>query len=173
MADSKRLDVLKRLTTHLKGITPANGYTAAQWGLDYDLSSSVFRGRAVFGEGDPIPLVSILESPRSDPGVFAGDGNYQRKEDWSLLIQGWATDDADNPTDPAYGLMDVVEHRLLRLIEVSDQTGDEVYRGEYLLNRTVADIKVLPGVVRPPMEQVSSKAFFYLPVRLTLVRGNG
>ncbi len=172
MADSYRLSVLKALTTHLKGITPANGYTAAQWGLDYDLSDKVFRGRTVFGEGDPIPLVSILESPRSDPGLFTDEG-YQRKEDWSLLIQGWATDDVDNPTDPAYGLMDVVEHRLMRLIAVSEHTGTELYPDEYLLNRSVADVRVSPGVVRPPMEQVSSKAFFYLPVRLTLVRGNG
>lgn len=173
MADSQRLAVLKALTAHLKGITPANGYVAATWGVDYDLSTSVFRGRSLFGEGDPLPLVSILESPRSDAGLFAGEGNRARKEEWSLLIQGWAADDVANPTDPAYGLMDVVEHRLLRLTAVSTTSGDEIYPGEYLLGRSVADVAILPGVVRPPMEQVSSKAFFYLPVRITLVRASG
>lgn len=172
MADSQKLAALKALTTHLRGITPANGYVAATWGTDYDLSANVFRGRTLFGKNDPIPLISILESPRSDTGLSAGEHGRSRKEDWSLLIQGWATDNADNPTDPAYGLMDVVEHRLSRLTATSDLTGDPVYPAEYLLGRSIADLAVLPGIVRPPVEQVSSKAFFYLPVRITLVRGN-
>ena len=162
MADSYRLVALKRLTDHLKGITKLAGY-------DYDLAGAVFRGRTLFGEGDPIPMISILESPRSDAGLFAGD-NAARKEDWSLLIQGWAHDDPVNPTDPAYGLMDAVEQRLSRLISVSGATGNPDYPDEYLLGRSVADVTVLPGVVRPPMEQVSSKAFFYLPIRLSLVK---
>lgn len=162
MADSYRLTALKLLTAHLQGITPANGYT-------YDLSASVFRGRSLFGQGDPVPMVSILESPRSDQGKFAGQGNEARSEKWSLLIQGWAEDDIENPTDPAYGLMDAVEDRLMRITKVSGHTGNGLYPGEYLLDRSVADMVILPGVVRPPMEQVSSKAFFYLPVSVTLV----
>lgn len=165
-ADSYRLDVLKKLTSHLRGITKANGY-------NHDLDASVFRGRTIFGENDPIPMLSILEAPRSDPGSFAAENGYERKEDWSLLIQGWARDDVDNPTDPAYELMDDVEKHLSRLIAVSTVTGMPVYPEEYMLNRSVAGIAVLPGVVRPPMEQVSSRAFFYLPLRLTLVKNNG
>lgn len=172
MADSYRLAVLKALTAHLQSITKANGY-------DYDLgpdgafpNGKVFRGRTLFGEGDPVPLVSILESPRSDIGSFAGENGSERKENWSLLIQGWVADDVENPTDPAYGLMDAVERQLARLIKTSGHTGDALYPDEYLLGRSVGDIQVLPGVVRPPMEQVSSKAFFYLPVRVTLVRAD-
>lgn len=163
MADSYRLSVLKALTNHLKTITPANGYTG------YDLSNAVFRGRTVFGEDDPIPMVSILEAPRSDIGTFAGE-NQHRKEDWSLLIQGWAYDDIVNPTDPVYGLMDVVETHLFRLVQVDNTSGNAVYPAEYLLGRSIAGLTVSPGVVRPPMEQVSSKAFFYLPIRITLAR---
>lgn len=166
MADSYRLTVLKRLTAHLKNITPQNGY-------DVDLSASVFRGRPVFSEGDPVPLVSILESMRPDNGTFAGEGQSERKEDWSLLIQGWAHDDVDNPTDPAYALMDAVERHLFRLVAESSINGAAVYPDEYLLGRSIAGLTILPGVVRPPMEQVSSKAFFYLPVRVTLVRNVG
>lgn len=165
MADSYRLTVLKKLTAHLKGITPANGY-------GYDLSNNVFRGRTSYGENDPVPLVSILESPRSDPGMFGGENGMQRKEDWSLLVQGWAHDDVDNPTDPAYGLMDAVERHLGRLIKVSGRSGFEVYPDEYMLNRSIAGLAILPGVVRPPMENVSSKAFFYLPIRVTLVKND-
>lgn len=166
MADSYRLAVLKKLTAHLQGIAPANGYA-------YDLSSSVFRGRTLFGENDPVPMLSILESPRSDEGLFAGENNSQRSESWSLLIQGWAQDDASNPTDPAYGLMDAVERHLLRLIQVSPINGEPLYPVEYMLGRSVNGVTIPPGVVRPPMDMVSSKAFFYLPIRLTLVMGDG
>lgn len=162
MADSYRLTVLKRLTAHLRGITRANGY-------DYDLIEprSVCRGRLLFGDDDPLPLLSILEGTRGDIGSFAGHG--ERKEHWPLTIQGWVADDVDNPTDPAYGLLDAVERHMQRLIKVSSVNGVELYPDEYLLGRSVADIQVSPGIVRPPMEGVSSRAFFYLPVRVTLV----
>lgn len=166
MEDSYRLTVLKKLSAHLRKITPANGY-------EFDLSANVFRGRASYGEGDPVPLISILESPRSDMGSFAGEDESERSEKWSLLIQGWAHDDVDNPTDPAYALMDAVERQLFRLVKISNLTGDAVYPDEYMLERSIGGISILPGVVRPPMEQVSSKAFFYLPVRVTLVRNVG
>jgi len=161
MSVSTRLEVLKRLTNFLKTITVANGYS-------HDLSTSVFRGRAVFGTDDPVPLVSILESPRSDIGQFAGEN--ERKESWGLLIQGWAYDDIDNPTDPAYELMADVEAHLDRLTACSPINGQELYPDDYLLGRTIANMRVSSGVVRPPMEGVSSKAFFYLPVSLTLVK---
>lgn len=158
---SYRLEVLQRLTALLKGITVANGYS-------HDLDVNVFRGRTVFGAEDPIPLVSILESPRSDVGSYAGEN--ERKDGWGLLIQGWTKDDLENPTDPAYELMDEVERHLERVSACSPINGVELYPGDYLLNRTIVNIKVHPGVVRPPMEGVSSKAFFYLPVTLTLVK---
>ena len=170
MANSYRLDVLKRLTVHLKGITPANGY-------EYDLSpdsafpsGKVFRGRVLFGVNDPVPLVSILEAPRPDQGKFAGENGYQRSESWPLLVQGWAADDEENPTDPAYALMDAVENRLSRLIAQDATSGAEIYPDEYLLGRTIGSLVVLPGVVRPPMAEMSSKAFFYLPILVGLVR---
>jgi hypothetical protein len=163
--ESNRLDVLKALTSHLQGIASANGY-------EIDLSDAIRRGRTLFGEGDPIPLVSILESPRSDPGRFAGENFAERSEKWSLLIQGWVVDDPSNPTDPAYILMATVEHRLARIIAVNRSTGEPAFPDEYMLGRKVAEFTVMPGVVRPPMEQVSSKAFFYLPVQVALVREN-
>lgn len=173
MADSYRLAPLKLLTTHLQGISKANGY-------EYNLGITaqypkgcVFRGRTLFGEGDPIPMLSILESPRADVGSFAGENGTERKDKFNLLIQGWAHDDVDNPTDPAYALMEAVEHRLQRIIAVNAHSGNETYPDEYMLGRTIGDLIVFPGSVRPPMAQVSSKAFFYLPVQMTLVRNNG
>ena len=158
---SYRLEVLQRLTTLLRGITVANGYS-------HDLDVNVFRGRTVFGAEDPIPLVSILESPRSDVGSYAGEN--ERKDSWGLLIQGWTKDDLENPTDPAYELMNDVEVHLERISACSPINGVELHPGDYMLGRTVVGVKVHPGVVRPPMEGVSSKAFFYLPITLTLVK---
>lgn len=164
----QRLDVLKALTQHLQGITPANVYEFTT-GQTFDMSvpNSVVRGRSVFGGDDPLPLISILESSRSDAGQFAGES--ERKESWPLLIQGWVNDDIANPTDPAYYLMAAVEHRLRRLVEVSPKNGEPLYPDEYMLGGLIANLTVPPGVVRPPMEGISSKAFFYLPIRLTLV----
>ena len=51
-----RLRVLKAMTNALKEISVDNGYHT-------DLNEQVYRGRVVYGENDPIPLVSILEVP--------------------------------------------------------------------------------------------------------------
>lgn len=167
MADSYRLAVLKALTTHLKGIT----------GEEYenDLSDQggvtrVVRGRVLFGDDAPVPLVSILEAPRPDAGLFTGEGKQHRKETWNLLVQGWTVDDVMNPTDPVYSLMNDVEKRLFRLTLTKASNGEPAYPNEYLLGRTISDLTVLPGVVRPPMAEPSSKAFFYLPIQVGLVR---
>ena len=38
----------------------------------------------------------------------------------------------------------------------------------YMLGNTISGFAIGPGVVRPPQDQVSSKAFFYLPVIVRL-----
>jgi hypothetical protein len=50
-------------TEALKEITVANGYA-------HDLATSAFRGRVIFGENDPVPMVSILRG--SDPAGSSG-----------------------------------------------------------------------------------------------------
>lgn len=160
MADSYRLAVLKALTAHLVGVSVAGGY-------NYDLEGRVFRGRGRFGDSDPETMVSILENPRPDFGTTAGDGTT-RAEKWPLLIQGWCPDDRDNPSDPVYGLLDDVERRLAMVIAESQKTGQPIYPDVYLLGRTITGLEITPGVVRPPTDGVSSRAFFYLPVRVGL-----
>lgn len=163
MTDPIRLRVLKALTTHLQAIHEDDGYYTTL----ADDPRKVARGRAIFGADDPLPMVSILEGTRSDTGQFAG--SIERKDQWTIMIQGWVEDDIDNPTDPAYLLMDDVERRLQRIIAINDKTGLPVYPQEYRLGGLIANLTIPPGIVRPPMEGVSSKAFFYLPVILTIV----
>jgi hypothetical protein len=170
VADSYRLQVLKKLTQHLANITPTSGYQHNLGPTTEYPYGSVFRGRAIFGQDDPVPMVSILEAPRSDVGSFAGENRSQRKEDWSLLIQGWAIDDKENPTDPVYALLDEVERHLFRLTATKEKTGSPLYPDEYLLGKTVVGVTISPGIVQPARENLSSKAFFYLPITVQLVR---
>lgn len=76
------------MQTALEEITPANGYAL-------DLSTSVFRGRNVFGDSDPIPLVSILEAPDPINPLTSPKDSGDQKGNWALLIQGFAVDDPD------------------------------------------------------------------------------
>lgn len=157
-----RLQVLKALTTHLEGITKANGY-------DYELGTSVFRGRAKYGDDDPIPMLAMLEAPTPPHPMYGAEEDAMSSEWWTILVQGWAEDDTLNPTDPAYYLMDAVEKRLSLIIAIRDDaSGRPVDKNTYLLGGLIAGLQYGPGIVRPPTEQVSSKAFFYLPVRVKL-----
>lgn len=160
MADTKKLAMLKALTAWLSGITPANGY-------EFDLSTpkAISRGRTVIGADTPLPSLSILESPKPDVGQFAGIQGRVFSEDWLLLVQGWVADDKDNPTDPAYALAAAVHKRLYGLIETKP-SGNPANPDDYLLGRRASSILIGPFVVRPPESQVSSKAFFFLPLRV-------
>lgn len=170
MDDSYRLKALKALTNHLKLIQHVEG--VADYG-GFDLAEAVFRGRTVYGEDDPKTMVSILEAPRPDVGQTVGANGEGRVEQWQLLVQGWCPDDADNPTDPLYQMMQVVEMQLQKVIDTNPNTGTPKYPTMYMLGNTVTSMSFGPGVVRPPTEGVSSKAFFYLPVRVGLKKEVG
>jgi hypothetical protein len=159
---SYRLEILKKLTTLLQDVSFTYNDIA------YDIGAKVYRGRRVYGGESELPLISLLEAPRNDAGIFGAENKSRRAEKWSLLIQGWVDDDKKNPTDPAYAFMQVVEDRLFRVVE--EPGGVPTYPDDYLLGRTISGMTIYPGVVSPPLEQVSSKAFFYLPVDLQIAR---
>lgn len=167
MADSWQLAILKALTTHLEGITPLNGYA-------YDMSTSVFRGRLIFGEDDPVPLISIVEHLAADVTVdVAGLENVDRSETWVLLVQGWVEQTAGHPTDDAYNLKAATELRLSECIRMDDKTGDAMFPDAYMLGfhkTAIKGMSIGPGVVSTAnRETASNKAFFYLPVGIGLV----
>lgn len=171
MADiPRRLLILMRLSDHLKGITQANGY-------NYDLSSSVYRGKRIFGADTPLPAVSIIESPRPDVGIYTGTGDEQRAENWVLLVQGWVEDTSDlvNPTDAAYYLAAAVEERLTMIMakEAKGSRPKPAYPDVYRLGGIITDLQLSPPVVSQPQDEISSKAFFYLPVRIGLAADVG
>lgn len=163
MTEPIKLRILKALTTHLEGITPVNGYHV-------NMTGAVKRGRNVFGASDPVPLISILEAPSPSGTKDADEVIYS--ESWRLLIQGWVDDDVDNPTDPAYLLMDAVEHRLRRIISLDSMSGAPKYPEEYRLGGLISGLTIPPGVVRPATEGVSSKAFFYIQIAVNVVNSD-
>jgi hypothetical protein len=159
MQIARQLDLMIKLTTHLEGITPTNGY-------DFDLTGKVFRGRLVFGADDPDPVVSIMEHLSADVTIDpVGENRIARHETWVLLVQGWIKITDEYPTDLCYNLKAAVEHRLARCIQTNGR-GEPLYPDEYFLGRgNVTGITVGPGVVSAPVRpDASLRAFFYLPV---------
>lgn len=166
MSDPFSLRVLKALTAQIKTITPANGYLA-------DLSDftspegqpmeRVFRGRDQFGHGDPLPMVSILEDFRAeDQSESMSQG--LRTGPWRLLIQGFVQDDPINPTDPAYYLAaDVVK----AIVKAKEQKRNILGLGSTM--PCVTEIKIGKPVIRPADGEVSSVAFFFLIITLTVI----
>jgi hypothetical protein len=152
-----RLFTLKRMTDRLAGITVANGYKT-------DLAGKVFRGRALFGEGDPIPMLSILEVPI--PVDQQGVSGSQSKGDWELMIQGFAEDDRDNPTDPAHVML--ADVKMLLGLEKKSENWDNPQHGIFGLGGIVDKMYIGSGVVRPA-DEISAKAYFWLTITLGIV----
>lgn len=162
MSDTKQLVIMKRLTTLLEGITPANGY-------EYDLVGHVFRGKGQFGSQEEMPFVSILESLRPDPqAVEAGYEKMIRQEEWELLIQGWTTVNANLPTDDLYNLKGAVEQRLSRVV-ATDSFGSPQFPQDFRLGGVLTGIRIGPGVVRAATPQIGGPEAFYLPVMVCYV----
>lgn len=161
MADHIKLQVLKALTAHLEGITKANGY-------QHDLKDKVFRGRSVIGASEQVPMLNILESPSPLDGFFANEQKTLRKDTWVLLLQGWAEDDSRNPTDPVYPLLADVQRRMSDIVSIDEGTNRPRWPGVYMLKGLISDLDIGQDAVRPAQEGVSAKAFFYMPIRITL-----
>lgn len=167
MPDPFRLTVLKTITEVLKGITPANGFA-------HDMSdftdaagrtqSRVFRGRTVYGDNDPLPMLSILEDPRAIEAVNGPDGSPVAANKLKLLIQGFVKDDTDNPLDPAYLLSAETITSLVRSKATRYNILGLGHKSPCVLN-----IEIGQPAHRPPDDEVSAVAYFLVGVTLTLV----
>lgn len=162
---SKRLLVLKKLTAHLEPVT-------FEWkNVVYPMTKAVYRGRTTFGDETKVPFISILEKPRQLIGEVAGIEKIDRNDDWDILIQGFAPDDKKNPLDPGYEMLAAVEQRFARLLQQKSNGGGPVYPDEFLLGLSgpqgiVTRITFTIPIVRPPDNDVSDTAYFYMPVSI-------
>lgn len=154
-----RLRVQDALTAALEAIEPTNGSVASMEGR-------VFRGRATFGDDDPLPMISILEPPA--PKDFTrSEENETGWGEWDLLIQGFVKDDPVNPSDPAHFLLADTKAALIaeaQRLAPNRRTPDILGMGG-----RITEMKIRGGVVRPPDDGVSAHAYFWLVVTLQMV----
>jgi hypothetical protein len=152
MSDPFDLQVLKALTASMEQITPANGYR-------YDMTGSVFRGRMLFTDTDPVPMISINQPPQIPEEVEVPRGSSMSVYTMELIVQGFVDDDYQNPTDPAFLLLDDVRRRLAWERKRDDGFNVLGFGARVML-------AVGQGVVRSPDADVSDRAFFWLPITL-------
>jgi hypothetical protein len=164
--------VLDALTEVVASITPANGYTSDLGTFIHTDGAEmrrVYRGRAFFGDNDPLPMVAILERPDpadelAEPPRDSTTGTY----DWNLIVQGFVQDDKDDPTDPAYIILADIRHRLAVERNRRDDSGripNPLGFGGRRKHNRIEELSFGPGVVRPA-DEVSAKAYFWLGVTL-------
>lgn len=165
-----RLEVLTRLTRELMKISAEDGF-------NYDLDGHVFRGISVFGEGDPDPLVSILEEPQPPQDTSAPGNTTYVPYTLGLIVQGFVAYDRReaNKTDPAHRLAaDVCR----RLAEIRRDGGSN--RGNILndppwclggRNKSpITDLRMGRPVIRPDDDNISGAfAQFWLSVSIEMV----
>lgn len=168
-----KMAVLYALTDALKTITSANGYRHNF--NDYVDEENVtvervFRGRAWFGDSDPIPMLSILEAGDPfDPIVELAPETGTAEVDWNLNIQGFVNDDKAHPTDPAYEVLADVRQCLRKQAARKDVGGRRPNPlGLGLGKNKVVSLRFGSGTVRPA-DDVSAKTWFWLPVTLRIV----
>jgi len=168
-----KLRAMRAVTAALKEVTPDNGYVCDL--ADFDpgdgaMMERVYRGRDTFGPGDPETMVSVLEGVEPGEDVAEAPVNTPIAGYWwSILVQGWVPDDRDHPTDPAYLLLADVRQRLIA--EKSRKLPGSHQPDPFGLGpgkNRVEDIRVGPGVVRPP-DRLSDKAWFWLRLELRIV----
>lgn len=178
MADPQRLRTMIALTTLIASVRPEDSNSTST-GFNFNLENSVFRGRNAFGDGDPLPMVSILEMPVAADQLDSPPESNASSGPWDLLIQGFVKDDKENPTDEAYRLAaDVVRVLAIENSKRNKQRraagfakGSETAilgiltpNGEPAISR----IRIGSPVCRPP-DEVSSKTYFWLRVSLDMV----
>lgn len=165
---SKQLKVMKRLTALIEGINPTELNYAMDEPYELDLRQKVFRGRTIIGSEVEMPAVAIMESPTPFDALYGGENKILKYEGWRLLVQGFATDDKENPLDTAYDLKAALELQLSKTIKVNNSNGDPLFPEDYMLGNLVAGVEISQGVVRPPDEKVSRYAFCYIPLIVKL-----
>jgi len=171
LPDPFRLVILKRITAALGEINGEDGgyhndmrpFPATKPDGTEFMQDRVFRGRVIFGEDDPLPMISLLEVVLPPDQYPSSAPNPNRHGPWDLMIQGFVYDDPENPTDPAqYLLADVTKRLAQEMPKVYDDDG-----GIFGF-RAITKLTLGVGVVRPP-DEISAKAYFWLPITLDLV----
>lgn len=171
---SRKLKLMKLLSAHLEGINPTETFlnpdTGAQEAYPIDLRDKVFRGRNTFGDEVKEPFLCVLEAPRQIDPNSTGSALLTQKEEWVLLVQGFAQDNKTNPTDPAYELLAFVQERLSRITQETPSGGrGGKFPSVFRLGGLAVSVGFQIPIVRPGNDDVSGTAYFYMPVSIGTV----
>lgn len=144
----------------------------------WDFRKRVHRGKTILGNGknESPPSITLIETDRPIPGLHIPDDPNPRIESLGIYIQGFAPDVAAHKSDSAYLMMGQVQ-QLLGRITAKDpakgiNSGLPLYPDDYLFGlrsgstneRLLTDLTIGAGTARPPNENVSPTAFFYIPL---------
>ncbi|ERP95692.1 hypothetical protein Q669_29425 [Labrenzia sp. C1B10] len=151
-----RLEIQKRLTTLCQGIVLVDPFEPNA------LSDAVFRGRLVFDDNDPLPMISIIEPPIPEKSPEERNDRGKHISNYDLVIQGFADDDKRNPSDALHYLMAEVKKAL-----VAEKLKD-AGRNILSFGGNVDQMFIGPGAVRSSATP-SELAFFWLTLSLRIV----
>lgn len=154
MAESKRLQILKALTTHLEGVE------------GYDLTDKVWRGRSRPADESVAPFIILFEMP---PEAENQADERVASMPWYIGVQGYVHPDSTHPTDPAHDFMAAVKARMGKLL---DDGGASRPPANYMLGGLVEDLQVDGGMCFDG-DETTNCCFFALKLTLTVVENLG
>jgi len=154
VAESKRLQILKALTTHLEGVD------------GYDLANKVWRGRSRPADESVAPFIILFEMP---PEAENQADERVASMPWYIGIQGYIGIDNVHPTDPAHDFMAAVKARVGQLL---DDGGASRPPADYMLGGLVENLQVDGGMCFDGDETINC-CFFALKLTLTVVENLG
>jgi hypothetical protein len=162
-----RLAIKMRLCDWLEGIQTADGY--------FSDVQRVFRGRMLIADEVPLPALALIDTPSPIWQSYAGDDKLMSWGNWQLFVQGWWAydpDKFDNPCDDVDLLAADVALRLSMICAFDPKTGGGIYPEIYKLGlggpALIDSIEIGPPVVRAPDGQQVTRAFFYMPIMITM-----
>lgn len=153
MADSKRLRILKAITTQLETVATTAGY-------QHNLLGKVFRGRADYGAETPLPWVGIFELR---PEEVTRAGESFNKDRWYIGIQGAIAAAEDHPTDSVHNLMADVKKAIGGVLKDLPHQPNP----SYMFGNLVGDLELDGGLTFTPKENPDI-AVFALRLTVTL-----
>lgn len=158
----KRLLVKMRMCDHLLGIREVDGY--------FSTVQTVFRGRAVIGDEVSLPALALVEAPSPIWPSYAGEDKLASWGNWQLFIQGWWDEDGsnDHPSDKGDLLAADVALRLSMICASNPRTDLGLFPEVYKFDGLIDSIEIGSPVVRAPDLQQVTRAFFYLPLMITM-----
>lgn len=154
MPDSKRLKILKGLTTLIEA-TPG-----------YSLTGKVWRGRRNIGDESETPCVVIFELP---PDEESRADLMVKATQWDIGIQGYVQPDKVHLTDSAHGFMAAVKQQLSQVVQYG--------RGgppgpQYMLDGLLTDLALDGGLVFAP-DETTDCCFFVVKLTVGLTEDLG